>query len=377
MTGVLSGVKVLSMAEQFPGPYATLLLADLGADVILVERFPDGDPSRKHAEFFASLNRNKRSILLNLKSDEGLAAFLDLAATADVILEGYRPGTVDRLGVGYEAVQQRNPRIIYASISAFGQDGPYVAWPGHDLSTEGVGGLLHYLHDPGIDATEDMNPPLVSGDLSSGVFTAFGILAALLRRESTGVGDYLDVAMADCIVSLMTPALVPSANRAPAGTVPGNLSVGSDDPGYGIYRAQDGRCITLSIAYEQHFWDQLCGLLQLPDLVGIDYRERAVRFAELRGRIKVAIVAEPASHWLELFRANSIPAGPVNDLADVPVDPQIKHRKMLAGVAGSDSGRVYTALPVLFDTFGRGSIERDVPTLGQHTDEVLAEIARG
>jgi crotonobetainyl-CoA:carnitine CoA-transferase CaiB-like acyl-CoA transferase len=363
----LDGITVLCMAEQFPGPYATMLLADLGADVILVERFPGGDPSRRFEKYFAAMGRNKRSVLLDLKSDAGRESFLAMAARADVVLEGFRPGTVDRLGVGYEAVREVNPGIIYASISAYGQDGPYVTWPAHDLSAEGVAGVLsHVYRDVGVG--EDVNPMLVSGDLSSALFAALAVTTALFARERTGRGDYIDIAMADCVVSLMGPAVLPAANGGTSEEVPGNLGVRSAEPCYGTFRAADGRCLTLSIAYEDNFWDRLCELIGEADLAGIGFRERSLRTAELRARLESALAREPAAHWLALFRAASIPSGPVLDLAEVPDDEQLRHRELFAP---DPDGALALRHPVHFKSVGRGELRRGTPVLGADTRAVL------
>jgi len=365
---MLNGVTVLCLAEQFPGPFATMLLADLGAEVILVERFPGGDPSRQHAEYFASMGRNKRSILLDLKSEAGHAAFMALARTADVILEGYRPGTVERLRVGYDAVRAVNPSIIYASISAFGQDGPYATWPGHDISAQGVAGALSYVYAGG-EGAEDRNPSLVAGDLSSAMFTVIGVLAALLERQQSGRGEYLDVAMSDCVTALMTPGLLPATDAASMEDVPGNLSVTSDEPGYGIFRAADGRCVTISLAYEDQFWDRLCCVVGLPDLIGIRTAERRERAGELRAALKQTIARQPGAYWVDLFAAQGIPAGPVLALEEVSADPHVRARGMFSRVAG----RLALGLPMRFTSIDRGSVRRGVPALGEHTREVLTE----
>lgn len=364
---ILDNITVLCLAEQFPGPFATMLLADLGADVILVERFPGGDPSRQHGAYYQSLGRNKRSILLDLKSTAGHSAFLELVRTADVVLEGYRPGTVDRLGVGYEALRSVNPAIIYASISAFGQDGPYAAWPAHDISSQGVAGALDYVYATG---RHEDNPSLVAGDISSAMFTTIAVLAALYERQKSGRGDYIDVAMGDCVAALSTPGIIPTANGAPQAEVPGNLSVRSDEPGYGIFRTSDDRFITISLAYEDKFWDALCATLDLPGLMGIPSQQRRDRTDELRRALQDVIGTETSQRLLHRFEEAGIPAGPVLQWSEVPQDPHMKHR----GVFTTDeSGAVAIAFPVIFRSIGRGGPLRRAPSLGEHTAEVLTE----
>lgn len=362
MTGPLAGVRVLSLAEQYPGPYATLLLGDLGADVVLVERPGQGDPSRQFGPFFESLARGKRSVALDLKDPDGLAALLMLSAQADVLLEGYRPGTLQRLGAGYEQVSQVNPRLVYASISGFGQDGPYRDRPAHDVSYQAVAGHLHdRLPSPGHSPA----PGVALGDLSSGLFAVVGVLAGLQQRERTGRGTYVDVSMTDGLVSLLTAHLVPVLNRLGPPAFP-------YEPGYGVFAAADGQLLALSVAHEDHFWRRLCAACGLDDLVELRSAERLDRHDDLVARIATAVAAQDRFGWAQRLADHDVPHAWVNDLADVPQDPQVQAREMFVTLPaeGDQPARTHVRQPLRFD--GDAPAPRShAPAVGAHTREVL------
>lgn len=270
-----AGLTVLSMAEQYPGPYATMILSDLGADVVLVERPQGGDPAREFPSFFESLNRGKRSVVIDLKAPEGRQALLALAADADAVLEGFRPGTADKLGVGYEAIQAVKPDVVYVSISGFGQDGPYRLRLGHDVSYQALAGLLYEratLPDPGPP------PSVLVADLSAGMFPALAMVTGRLRRERHGQGSYIDVAMSDGLVSWMTTHLHPLLNDLGAPDLP-------PEAAYGLFHTADGRVISLSIFHEDRFWKRLCELCGMPDIADLSGAERRANVGRLRARV--------------------------------------------------------------------------------------------
>lgn len=355
MSGIFDGIVVLSLAEQLPGPYATLLLADLGADVILVERPAGGDPARAFPAMFRSLARNKRSVTVDLKTDDGRSQFLALADTADVVLEGYRAGTMDRLGVGYQTLSARNPRLIYASITGFGQDGPSRLRPAHDLSYQAVAGMLL---GKGADAGGFAVPEIPLGDLSSATFAAFAISAALFARERTGKGTAIDISMTDGLVSWMTPYLVPHMIGAPAFEV-------FDEPAYGVFICSDGKHLTLSIAHEDHFWRALCQALDLPQLAGLKAPERRPRSGELRGTLASLIAQRPRAHWAERFEAgNAIAWSPLNDFNGVVDDAHFRARGLFQP---APDGQTHIGQPVKFSNYD-SSIRSGAPALGEHND---------
>ena len=358
--GPFKGIRILSLAEQYPGPFATMLMADLGADVVMVERPSGGDPTRTYPSFFAALARNKRSVCIDLKSTGGRRQLTDLATTADVLVEGYTPGTMDRLGVGYGAFEVVNPRLIYASISGFGQTGPYSDRPGHDISCQAISGHL----SAGGDANAS---PLQHADLCGAMFAAFSIAAALFARERTGRGTSIDVSIADCLVSWMTSQLGPIGN----GTEP--LDAASH-PAYGRFTCRDGAELTIGIVHEDHFWRSLCRLLGMHDDRDLSAAGRTSDEARLRGLIRTRVAGEDFDHWAGLFDGARLPWSPVHSLADVIGDAHFGLRGMFASVPSpTGAAEFHVNQPLRFGAY-EGSILRSWPTLGQHTAEVLGPI---
>ncbi len=359
----LHGLRVVSLAEQYPGPYATLLMADLGAEVILVERPGQGDPARAFPGFHAALNRNKRAVAIDLKGEEGRGALRALLADADVMLEGFRPGTMARLGFGYEDVARFNPRLVYVSISGFGQDGPYRDRPAHDLSYQAIAGLLF-----GQARSGQLTPPgdLAIGDLASAMFAALGTLAALHQRSRTGRGQYVDVSMTDGLVSWMSVFLAPQMNGQPLADI-------AAEPAYGAFRCGDGKLLTLSIAHEDWFWSALCALLDMPDAAPLRRPERVAQFDALRERIARALAQGPRDAWAARLDEAAIPWGPVNDLHEVVEDPHFVARGLFRDVPEPD-GRVhrYVAQPLKFGDSHPGPV-RGTPALGEGNDELLVD----
>ncbi len=349
--GIFDGVRVLSLAEQLPGPFATMLLADFGADVVLVERPAGGDPARSFPAAFASMARNKRSISLDLKSDAGRIQLEALARTADVVIEGFRPGVMDRLGLGHAALVKLNPRLVYASISGFGQTGPYRDRTAHDLSCQGLAGHL-----------AGAVPTVPYGDLAGAMFAAFSIASALFARERTGHGTSIDISMADSLASWMTPFLGPAMNGHP----PLDLHA---EPGYGLFTCCDGKVLSLSIAHEDHFWQALCRVLNLPEVAGLGARDRAAQSAELRGRIAAILSGKDRATWGASLDMAGIPWSPVHDVNAVVEDPHFQARGLFARLPGGD-GTWFVQQPVRFGRYAT-ALRQGAPALGQHTREVL------
>lgn len=356
----LEGIRILTLAEQYPGPFATLIAADLGAEVIIVER-SSGDPARQFPGFHAALNRNKKSVVLDLKSEQGKKALRDLIESSDVLMEGYRPGTMARLGFGYDTVATINPRIVYLSISGFGQTGPYRDRPAHDLSYQALAGLLFRQAESGrIEAP----PELAIGDLSSAMFALTGMLSALLHRARTGQGTFVDVSMTDGLVSWMTSMLAPHMNGTGAAFV-------NDEPGYGVFECADGKLLTLSIAHEDWFWQPLCALLGMDDAAPLRHEQRVAEQDALRARIAAHLKQRSRSEWhVELERVG-IPWGPVNTLDEVVSDEHFRARGMFRQVMRADGGSSWhVAQPLVFGDFHPGPAA-DVSALGADTDAVI------
>jgi crotonobetainyl-CoA:carnitine CoA-transferase CaiB-like acyl-CoA transferase len=317
MPGLLDGIRVLDLTIWRPGPYATQLLAEIGADVIKVEP-PGGDPMRTFPELFASLNANKRSVVLDLKSAGGRARALALATDADVVIEGWRPGVAARLGVADADVRAVNPSVVYCSLSGLGQDGPLVDAPGHDLSYLAWAGAL----SPEGGAPRE--PAVPVADLSGGMAAALGVCAALVRKLRTGEGEYVDVAMTD-VLATWTGAASPRSE----GTDPDARGV----PGYGTFDTADGGHLTLSVLTEDHFWRAVCETLGLADdLAALGFVDRMARTAELQSSISDAIALRKRDELVDAFLAAGAPCAPVLDRVEMLKLEQFRAR----GVATSD-----------------------------------------
>jgi crotonobetainyl-CoA:carnitine CoA-transferase CaiB-like acyl-CoA transferase len=363
----LSGVRILSLAEQYPGPYATMLLADLGADVIMVERPGTGDPSRRFAGLFASFNRNKRSVVLDLKSAAGKEDFLRLVDTADVVMEGFRPGVMARLNIGAEDLRARKPTLIFVSISSFGQNGPQAGVAGHDLSIQAAAGMIDV--PVGQEAGLAL-PVLPLADISSAMFAAMGVVTALFARTRSSQGTVIDVSMLDSLVSWMTPFLVPPMNNLPTRSLP------PQDPGYGLFATADGRQITLSIAGEDAMWSALCKLLDLVQFAALTELERSARAKEIDPPLRAAIALWPYEHLYQKLEELGIAFGPVRLLHQVLTDPQMVARQMTVEVDGPQGVQKFVRQPLVLGG-ETGVIRSQAPSLGQHTSEVLDALTAG
>ena len=331
----LAGLRVVSLAQQYPGPFATMLMADLGAEVVQVERAPDGDPARRNAAFFEAINRNKDSVCLDLKSAAGMEHLMELLQGCDIFLEGFRVGAAQRLGLGHERLLEMFPQLIYVSISAFGQDGPYRDRPAHDLSIVGMSGMLWQRAASALEA-----PYVGHADLVAGMFAAFGAVSALQQRQRTGKGCYLDVAMADCMVSWMTGVVGPAMNGA---------SLNEPCwPGYNSFECADGRWLTLSVIEEDHFWQGLCTAIGRGDLAGLAFEARNARHAELTGVIARAIRSQPLSHWSSALDAAGVAWGPVLSPSEVADDPHFRARDMIVALDTPHGSRRFVSQPLKF-----------------------------
>lgn len=335
--GPLSGVTILDLTRVLAGPFATMVLSDLGARVIKVEP-PDGDDARTFppwigdtSAYFGSLNRGKESIALNLKDDTDQSQFRQLLGQADVLVENFRPGTLDRLGFGWEALHATHPRLILASVSGFGQTGPWANRPAYDMIVQGMGGLMS------LTGHADGPPTRVGtsiGDIAAGLFTAVGIAAALHERNRTGLGQWIDVAMLDCQIAILENAV---ARYFATGVAP--PPSGARHPAiapFGCYQAADGHLVLA--AGNDRMFQTLMTVLGQPELA------EDPRFAANRGRIEnvESLEAElnacfqtaSRAEWLAKLEAAGIPAGPLNDVADAVSSPQVLARNMLVEVAG-------------------------------------------
>jgi len=368
----LDGIRVVDLSQFLPGPQLTLMMADHGAEVIKIEPPGEGEPGRHiglhegdHTVFFRNTQRGKKSFCVNLKSDAGREAVLRLAETADVFVEAFRPGVVDRLGVGYAAVSARNPRIVYCSISAFGQDGPYRDRPAHDLSTEALSGIVSL--NQGNDG-EPVMPHVPVADITASLHALSGVLMALLRREKTGRGDYVDVAMLDSAIA-WTPNITGSTFALKTPPVPREERSLGGSAFYNIYRTRDGRHVVLG-AQELKFVRNLLGELGRLDFVALCERGPGAHQAPLIAYLRELFATRTRAEWIEWFGGKEVGFAWVNDLREAFEDPQIRSRGMRLL---DDQGLEHIGPPVKFREEPAAPRLR-LPSLGEHNAEILREL---
>jgi crotonobetainyl-CoA:carnitine CoA-transferase CaiB-like acyl-CoA transferase len=378
MTMALEGIKVLDLSRLAPGPFCSMLLGDLGADVLLVEappeQLPSGGAAPRPAEGAVStrgpaynpLGRNKRSIVINLRTEEGREVFYRLAREADVVLEGFRPGVVKRLGVDYETISALNPRIVYCSLSGYGQSGPYNQLVGHDINYISVGGALGMIGWPDTPPAIPMN--LLADFAGGGLHAAFAILAALIARDRTGRGQYVDIAMSDGVLYLLASA---TGGYFASGNIPlrGETMLNGAVPHYNVYECGDGKWISLG-SLEPHFWANLCRAMGREDFLPHQY-DRSKR-DEVFASFRQAFKTKTRDEWFEVLTQTDICVAPVYDLGEALSDPQNLARGMVVEVDHPELGRVKQVGigPKLSETPGK--VRSTAPYAGQHTDAVLA-----
>lgn len=364
MTLPLEGVRILDSAHQYPGPYCTMLLADMGAEVLKVERPGGGDPARQVPDFFRTINRNKRSLSLDIKNPAGKEILLRLVEQYDVFTEGFRPGVTERLGIDFEALSKINPRLIYCSISGYGQNGPFRDVPGHDLNYQSMAGMLEgFLDKDG----EYIAPRITVGDLSSGMFAAIGIMGGLASREKSGKGLYVDVSMFDGLLSWMSASV--------GMTFAAGMFDFGQDAGYGIFKGADGKSFTLGIAHEDWFWQRLCSVIGLEQHAGLNALERRLQRPDVEKDLQAVFSRKNRDEWVKMLIEADVPVAPVNDMETLPGDPHVRARQMIQDIALASGQTIrQVSFPVEFSTCDPKKIRRPPPELGEHTDQVLSEI---
>jgi alpha-methylacyl-CoA racemase len=359
----LAGVRILDLTRLLPGPMGTLHLADLGADVIKIEDLGAGDYA--HPAVRALVNRNKRAIRIDLKQPDGVAALLQLCRRSDVLLEGFRPGVMERLGVGYDAVAAVNPRIVYCSLSGFGQTGPLRHMPGHDLNYSALAGVAEQI---GIEGTPALSN-LPVADLLGGSMTAVtGILAALFDAARSGRGRHVDIAIAD---GVLAHAVLPLSTLNQQGHMPpaGQSALTGGLACYGVYRTADGRFLGVG-ALERKFWDALCRRIERPDLAPMHRSGDAATEHRLRQELASLFASRPLAHWSALFADGEACVTPVLRLDEALEQPHFHARGMVVP-ATADAPR-QLGCPVKMSGFVPPT-PVPAPCAGQHTDEVLEE----
>ena len=376
MPGPLEGVKVLSFAQHLAGPFCTMLLCDLGAEVIKIEPPGNGDPARRNfpfidgiSSYFSSINRGQKSITLNLRDERAKKIVFDLLKQVDILVENYRPGVMARLGLSYEVISGKNPKIVYASISGFGQKGPYSMKPAFDMIAQSMGGTVSITGEAG-------RPPVrvgfSIGDIGAGLFAAIAILAALHESKKSGKGQWIDVAMMDSQVALCENAC---ARHFATGEIP--KALGSRHPlmtPFQILPTKDGYFVLITVPEED--WQKFCRLAGREDLIADprfrSHKDRVANYAAFEPILNEITRTKTTAEWLALLEPQGIMCGPVNNIAQVVSDPHIKEREMVVEVAHPRVKNLrVTGTPMKFSRT-KCRIEKACPDVGEHTTEILS-----
>lgn len=376
----LTGLRVLDLSQVMAGPFCCMLLGDMGADVIKVEPPGTGDQTRKSMGFrmkgedspgFLALNRNKRSITLDLKTPEGQRTLHKLVETADILVENSRPGVSKKLGADFETLSRINPRLIYASISGFGQTGPWSQRPGFDLIAQAMGGVIS---GTGIPGAEPVKSGIPVGDLGAGMFACYGILSAVIGRERTGKGQYIDTSLLDAALAL---SVWESTEYWATGKSPGPLGTANRmSAPYQAFAGSDGYFVVG--AANQKLWLIFCDAIGRPELKD-DPRyanniDRVQRRSELADELRPTFLTRTAEEWVDLFLSAGVPAGPINDYSVALDNEHVHHRKAVIDIAHPVEGS-FKALgfPAKL-SHTPAAVRRPPPLLGQHNEEILAEL---
>ena len=374
----LQGIRVIDFSQILAGPFCTMLLADMGADVVKVEKPNGGDDTRRYgppfiegeSAAFLTLNRNKRSIVLDLKSEQGLGVVRRMLSGADVMLHNFRPGVVERMGLGYADVSALNPAIVYCAVSGFGATGPYSQRAGFDLVAQGMSGLMS------INGFPDSPPAKVGvpmADLNTGMFCAYGILTAYINRLATGKGQHVDASLLE---SGMAYTLYESATYFATGEVAGPLgSAHRMIAPYQAFATQDGY-INIGAA-NQNNWERMCRAVGRDDLLD-DARfasnpERMVNIQSLTPIMEETFRTQTTAHWVKVLERAGVPCGPIYNIEQVYADPHVQSRDMAVELQHPKAGDIRNIGVAVKLSDTPGSVRTPAPLLGQHTDEVLAE----
>jgi len=347
----LEGIAILDLSYQGPGPFCTAILGDLGADVTRISPPPSAgarqttqDTDQRQAAYSAS-NRNKKSIMLNLKPDDGRRIFHQLATEADVIVEGFRPGVVQRLGIDYDTISAINPGIVYCSVTGYGQDGPYAQLPGHDVNYISFAGVLDVIGERDRPPVIPLN--LVADYGAGGMSAAIGILSAIIAREKTGRGQYVDISLTDTTISLLTQIVLDPYFMTGVAPGRGGHFLSGAHPCYAIYRTKDGGYISLG-CLEPWLWENLCREIGREDFIPYNMTRNPVaaedaKWQEIRDFLTRLFLTKTRDEWFEQMKDKNIPIGKVLSLKEVFADPQVLHRGMVMELDHPTEGKVRQA----------------------------------
>ncbi len=378
--GPLAGLRVLDLSQVMAGPFCCMLLGDMGADVVKVEPPGVGDQTRRSMGFrmkgedspgFLALNRNKRSIVLNLKTDSGREVFYELVKTADILVENSRPGVAKKLGIDYPTLSAINPRLVYASISGFGQTGPWSQRPGFDLIAQAMSGVISAMGLPGGEPVKSGVP---IGDLGAGMFAAYGILSAVIGRQRTGRGQYIDTSLFDAALAL---SVWETTELWATGRSPGPLGTANRmSAPYQAFSAADGKFVVG--AANQKLWLLFCDVIGRPELKQdpryIDNKDRVANREVLAADVAPVFLTRTAEEWVDAFLTAGIPAGPINSYVEAFDNDHARSRQAMIEIDHPVEGR-FKALGFPAKMSGPGpSVRRPPPLLGEHTNELLTEL---
>lgn len=377
MARPLDGIRVVDLSRVLAGPYCTMVLSDLGADVIKVEHTGMGDRARGlgpfiegRSAYFLSVNRGKRSMVLDIFNPKGREILVELVKRSDVLVENFVPGTMARLGLDYNSLKAHNPRLVYTAVSGFGQTGPYASKPALDIIVQAMAGMLSITGEPG---GRPVRPGASLGDVVAGLFAAIGVLAALRERQTSGQGQMVDIGMVDCQAAIMENAF---ARYFATGEVPGPL--GTRNPSatpFQAFQTADGWIVVAIIGGEYDRWGLFCAAIDRADLIEdprfADGWDRNQNHQLLEPIIQEAMLKKTSAQWLEELTALQIPCGPVNRLDQVVRDPQVQHRGIVTEAHHETLGKLKTVNTPLRLSRTPARVEKAAPELGEHTEDVL------
>lgn len=376
--GPLKGLKILDLSRVLAGPYATMMMADFGANVYKIEPPKVGDDSRafgpfvgKESAYYMSLNRNKRSMVLDFKKQSNIEVFKEMVKNADIVVENYKPGTMEKFGIGYDVLKEINPKIIYAACSGFGHTGPYSQKPAYDIIVQAMGGIMSIT---GQEGGEPTRVGASVGDIIAGIFTSYAIMLAVYHREKTGEGQKVDVGMLDCQVAILENAL---ARYVTSGEVP--KPIGNRHPSitpFASFTAKDGHIIVG--AGNDRLWEKLCTTIDRMDLFKHPKFDtnanRTQNVKELAVELNKTLKEKTINEWMKLLEDAGVPCAPINTIDKIVNDPQIKAREMIVEVEHPVAGKLKLPNVPFKMSKTPGSVNTPAPLLGQHTNELLKEM---